>query len=80
MYGVGVKEFSNFRALLIADPETTSRDAKKMGSVIRTRSDQQLVQRLVSKDISPLASFLELFSTHPNIVKRLKALRQYQKE
>ena len=76
MYGVGVKEFSNFRALLIADPDTTFRDAREIGSVIRTTSDQQLVQRLVSKDISPFASFLELFSTHPNIVKRLKALKQ----
>ena len=78
MYGVGVKEFSNFKALFIADPETAARDVVEMRGMGRMISDQQLVQEVLSRDVSPLDSFVEALSTHPNIVKRLRALQELQ--
>lgn len=71
------KAFSNFKALFIADPDTTEKDAvviERMGG----DSDQRLVQRVLSSKVSAFDSFGEVFSTHPNIVKRLRALQSLQ--
>ena len=78
IYGVRIKAFSNFKALYIADPETVARDAVDMQRVGRIISDQQLVRETRSRKATLLESFVEVFSTHPNIVKRLKALHELQ--
>jgi Zn-dependent protease with chaperone function len=36
--------------------------------------DDELVRSILEKEITTLDRFTELFSTHPNIVKRIKAL------
>jgi len=71
------RAFSNFKALFIADPDTAEKDVVEVGG-IRGESDQRLVQRVLSSEVSALDSFVEAFSTHPNIVKRLRALQSLQ--
>jgi Zn-dependent protease with chaperone function len=40
------------------------------------KTDQQLVQEILSRKVIAADHMMELMSTHPNIVKRLKALRE----
>lgn len=82
MYGrrgttsMGARQFSNFKSLFIADPDTAQKDAQEIGQFGRAKSDQQLVQDILSRQPSAFDSFVEMFSTHPNIVKRLRALQE----
>jgi heat shock protein HtpX len=76
--GVRVNQYSNFKALFIANPETTTRDVMELRGMGQIISDQQLVHEIRTKKISRIDSTLEAFSTHPNIVKRLKALQELQ--
>ena len=64
-----------FKSLFITDPECASRDRASIELINRGVGDEELVERLLSRRLTPLEQFLELFSTHPNIVKRLRALR-----
>jgi len=68
---------SSFKALFIADPDTAGKDTAEVLSYRQT-SDQELVRNILSKRPSGFDSLLELFSTHPNIVKRLTALQELQ--
>ena len=71
------KAFSNFKALLISDPDTAQRDAVGV-EAIRGNNDERLVERVLSSKVSSLDSLVEVFSTHPNIVKRLRVLQSLQ--
>jgi len=62
-----------FKALFISDPDRATRDTAEIRGWMT--SDQELVNNVINRKISGAESFLEIFSTHPNIVKRLKALR-----
>ena len=64
--------YSSLRGLFITDPEKAAEDAAQLAG-----SDQRLVQELMAKRLTAFDSFVELFSTHPNIVKRLRALQEY---
>ena len=64
-----------FKALFIADPDHAETDYVAITSMNQTLSDQKLVQEVLSRKISTLDRIIEVFSTHPNIVKRLKALQ-----
>ncbi len=68
--------FNTFRSLFIADPERADRDYQEMARFSGRSSDRQLVERIVSRRITSADKVLELFSTHPNIVKRLRALQR----
>lgn len=70
--------FSGFKTLFIADPDTANRDADQVRTINMGASDDELVQRVLSKKVSTFDSFTEIFSTHPNIVKRLRALQALQ--
>jgi heat shock protein HtpX len=72
-----VKAFSNFKALFIADPDTAEKDSAEVRTIMEG-SDKDLVQRVLSRKVSTFDSFVEIFSTHPNIVKRLRALQSLQ--
>ena len=52
------------------DPDDPSDQAKDQ------RFDQKLVEDVLRKEVTAADRLAELFSTHPNIVKRLKALQQ----
>ncbi|MGB9741331.1 MAG: zinc metalloprotease HtpX [Candidatus Bathyarchaeia archaeon] len=64
-----------FKALFITDPDRAETDAMEVSAM--TRGDnQKLVQEILSQKITTLDRIAEIFSTHPNIVKRLRALQQ----
>jgi heat shock protein HtpX len=66
---------SSFKTLFISDPDRASKDASELKSVNLIGSDTELVDSIASRRLSGIDRFTELFSTHPNIVKRLRALR-----
>ena len=66
---------SSFKTLFITDPDRAVRDAVELKAL---SGDYALVERIKSRNVSLLESVLELFSTHPNIVKRLRALERLE--
>lgn len=66
---------NGFKALFISDPDSAEKDMTVLTSLGRYGDDQRLVQEILSRKPSAFDRFLELLSTHPNIVKRLQALR-----
>ncbi|MEM3000061.1 MAG: zinc metalloprotease HtpX [Candidatus Bathyarchaeia archaeon] len=76
--GRGQKEKLNnsaFKALFIADPDRANADSVEL-SAMEMQGDQRLVQRILSKKLTFADRLIEVFSTHPNIIKRLRALQQ----
>ena len=65
---------SSFRALFITDPDRSRSDTVALNRGSRT--DKQLVQEVLSRKVTGGDRLLEIFSTHPNIVKRLRALQR----
>ncbi|UCE28665.1 MAG: M48 family metalloprotease [Candidatus Bathyarchaeota archaeon] len=66
---------SSFKSLFIADPDRAGLDAKSLGQAGLHSTDQKLVEDVLGRRTTTLDMVVELFSTHPNIVKRLKALQ-----
>ncbi|MGB9676608.1 MAG: zinc metalloprotease HtpX [Candidatus Bathyarchaeales archaeon] len=64
-----------FKALFITDPDRAENDAMEIAAVT-SGGDQKLVQEILSKKVTTLDRIIEIFSTHPNIVKRLRALQR----
>ncbi len=73
------REIYAFKALFISDPETSVRDVHFLTKATSTTysEDQKLVQSLMKRKLTWFDYLTELLSTHPNIVKRLKALQNY---
>jgi len=67
-----MQHLNAFKALFITDPDRSETDSM----VLSASSDQKLVQELLSRKLTTLDRIVEIFSTHPNIVKRLKALQE----
>jgi heat shock protein HtpX len=67
-----IQHLNAFKALFITDPDRAETDS----IVLSASSDQKLVQELLSQKLTTLDRIVEIFSTHPNIVKRLKALQE----
>jgi len=59
-----------FKALLIADPDSAVRDAVELTS----HGDWRLVERVASREVTLADQLMELLSTHPNVVKRIRRL------
>jgi len=66
-------QLSSFKALFIADPDRAAADAQAMAQF--GASDRKLVDEVLQRRVTGVDRFLELFSTHQNIVKRLRALQ-----
>jgi heat shock protein HtpX len=66
---------SAFKALFIADPNRASTDAAELAAM-EVQSDQKLVQEITSRKLTFTDKLVEALSTHPNIVKRLRALQE----
>ena len=64
-----------FKALFITDPDRANTDSAAM-SRVRTPNDQMLVQEILTRKPTTMDKIIEIFSTHPNIVKRLRALQE----
>lgn len=66
---------AGFKALLISDPDSAAADTVRITTVGGGSKDEALVREIMSRPISSFGRVMELFTTHPNIVKRLRALR-----
>ncbi|MFQ6135339.1 MAG: M48 family metalloprotease, partial [Nitrososphaerales archaeon] len=66
---------SSFKTLFINDPDTAKGDAATISKYGARLSDRALVDKLLSKKVTGFDRFMELFSTHPNMVKRLRVLQ-----
>jgi len=73
MYSGRKPSSGSFKALFISDPDHAAQDVAELRELGSGSSG--LVDEILSRRISPIESFTELFSTHPNIVKRLRALQ-----
>lgn len=69
------QQLNAFKALFIADPDRAEIDSMII-SHSAASSDQKLVQDILSRRMTTVDRIIEVFSTHPNIVKRLKALQE----
>jgi heat shock protein HtpX len=69
------KNNSAFKALFIADPDRANADSAELHAMHAT-SKKDLLKETLSKEPTSADNFLEIFSTHPNIIKRLRALQE----
>jgi len=67
---------NSFKALFIEDPDSSERNEVAISGTKMFKTDQQLVQEILSRKVTAADNMMELMSTHPNIVKRLKAMRE----
>jgi len=66
----------SFKALFISDPDRAAADSAAISRTVGYRTDQRLVEDVLRKNVTALDQLVELLSTHPNIVKRLRALQK----
>ena len=66
---------SAFKALFITDPARAVADSAELAA-LNASTDQKLVQEILSKELTFADKLIEALSTHPNIVKRLRALQE----
>jgi heat shock protein HtpX len=66
---------NSFKALFISDPDRAETDSAALIQFGRTIDDRKLVEKVLRKRVTTFDKIMEVFSTHPNIVKRLKALQ-----
>ncbi len=70
----GATPFMSLKPLMISDPDTA-------GSIpLKDYSDSKLVEEYMNRGLTWKDRVLEFFSTHPNIVKRLKTIRIFTAE
>ncbi len=69
------KSNTSFKALFISDPDRAEVDAEELHANNIT-SKKELLKDALSKDLTGADRFAEIFSTHPNIIKRLRALQE----
>ncbi|MGD0027377.1 MAG: zinc metalloprotease HtpX [Candidatus Bathyarchaeia archaeon] len=72
----GKRNTSSFKALFIADPDRAEIDSAAISTMAHSGGDLQLVQEILSKKLTTTDRIMEIFSTHPNIIKRLKTLQE----
>ncbi len=65
-----------FKTLFITDPDTSIKDSAYI-KASNLRREWGAVEEIVSRKLTWLDKVSEMFSTHPNIVKRLRTLQQY---
>ena len=61
--------------MFITDPDRVDTDALAISKMNMT-SDQKLVQGILRRKLTTIDRVLEVFSTHPNIIKRLRSLQK----
>jgi heat shock protein HtpX len=69
------RNMNGFKALFITDPDRAGADSAKL-SMMSFGDKQRLVQEILLRKLTTADRVLEIFSTHPNIIKRLKALQE----
>jgi len=76
----GAFALNGFKSLFISDPDTAEADSAQIAHHAPEFSDKGLVERLLSRRVTGADRLMEIFSTHPNITKRLRALRELEQE
>ena len=71
-----IRGFNSFKSLFISDPDQAESDATSLAEARTYLTDQKLVEKVLKKEVTTFDKIMELFSSHPNIVKRLRALRE----
>ena len=69
------KSNSSYKALFIADPDRATEDFADLNAN-RIINKQDLLRETLAKQPTSADKFAEVFSTHPNIIKRLRALQE----
>jgi heat shock protein HtpX len=69
------KNNSAYKALFIADPERANADSAELHAN-RITNKEDLLRETLAKQPTSIDKFTEIFSTHPNIIKRLRALQE----
>ena len=70
-----MQHLNAFKALFIADPDRAEAESITLSSMASS-SDQRLVQEILSQKLTFIDRINEIFSTHPHVVKRIKALQE----
>lgn len=73
---VNMANLNSLKALFISDPDTVGKDARVLSKTGAWKSDRELVNEYLSRKVTTLDKVTEYFSTHPNMVERLRALRK----
>jgi len=66
---------SSFKSLFIANPDQANNDLSELHAVGITNK-KDLVRETLAKQPTTGDKLIEIFSTHPNIIKRLRALQE----
>lgn len=75
-----MRGLNSFKALFINDPDRANKDEIEIVGATMFKTDQQLVQEILSRKVTMVDRVLELMSTHPNIVKRIQALQKLEEQ
>ena len=67
---------NSFKALFISDPDRSELDSAALTQFGRGMGDRKLVEAVLRRKVTSFDRIMEVFSTHPNIVKRLRALQE----
>ena len=67
---------SSFKALFISDPDRSEIDSAALAQLGRGMNDRKFVEEILRRKVTTFDRVMEVFSTHPNIVKRLRALQE----
>jgi heat shock protein HtpX len=69
------KNNNAFKALFISDPDRANVDSAELHAN-QVASKQDLLRQKLSEKPTQADALIEIFSTHPNIIKRLRALQE----
>lgn len=67
---------NSFKALFISDPDRSEIDSLALTHLSGKMGDRYLVEEVLRRKVTSFDKIMEIFSTHPNIVKRLRALQE----
>ena len=67
---------NSFKALFISDPDRSEIDAAALKQLGSGMGDRRFVETVLRRKITTFDRIMEIFSTHPNIVKRLRTLQE----
>jgi heat shock protein HtpX len=67
---------NSFKALFISDPDRAEIDSVALRQLGGGMGDRKLVEEVLRRRVTTFDKIMEVFSTHPNIVKRLKSLQE----
>lgn len=71
-----INSLSSFKALFISDPDSTERDLQEISQASMYEADRSLVEAYLNRRLTTADRIAELFSTHPNMIKRLRYLHE----